>query len=257
MTTAADAGLTFVVLDRPNPLNGVHVEGNLLDPAFTSFVGIHPIPVLHGMTAGELARLFAADQGWSEPLVVRMQGWRREQWYDETGLLWVQPSPNLPTLESLTVYGGTCLVEGTNLSEGRGTTRPFEYIGAPWLDPDRLRADLDARTLPGVMFRPAYFTPTFSKHAGTLCGGVQIHIADREAIRPVALGVHLLHALRKQEPDAFEWRKGEDHYFVDLLFGSDGPRKALDDGAEPDDILAPWAEEARAFEDRRRAYLLY
>jgi uncharacterized protein YbbC (DUF1343 family) len=254
---AADGGLQFVVLDRPNPLGGAHVEGNLLDPTFSSFVGIAPVPILHGMTVGELARLFAAEQGWPEPVVVRMQGWRRALWYDATGLPWVQPSPNLPTLDSLAVYGGTCLVEGTNVSEGRGTTRPFEYVGAPWIDPFGLAADLDARSLAGLLFRAAYFTPSFGKHAGVTCGGVQVHIADRAAVRSTELGIHLLHALRRQDPAAFAWRSGEERPFVDLLLGGDAARRALDDGAEPGDILAPWRAEAAAFAERRRPYLLY
>lgn len=256
-SAAAEAGIRFVVLDRPNPLGGLHVEGNLLDPACASFVGIYPLPVLHGMTVGELARLFAAEQGWPPPLVVPMAGWQRGDWYDATGLPWVQPSPNLPTLDSHALYGGTCLLEGTNLSEGRGTTRPFEYIGAPWIDPFSLQAELEARDLPGVMFRAVYFTPTFSKHAGARCGGVQIHIADRAAVRPVALGIHLLHVLRRQDADAFAWRQGKERPFVDQLLGSEEPRRALDDGAEPGDILQPWAEEARVFDRRRQAYLLY
>lgn len=254
----AEAGLDFVVLDRPNPLGGVQVAGNLLDPAFGSFVGIAPIPILHGMTVGELARLFAAEQHWPTPHVIPMRGWRREQWYDDTGLPWVLPTPNLPTLDSLTVYAGTCLIEGTNLSEGRGTTRPFEYVGAPWIDPFRLAEDLDARGLAGLLFRPAYFTPSFGKHVGVTCGGVQVHITTRTAVRATELGIHLLHALRSQDPDAFAWHQnGESRPFVDLLLGSDKPRRALQDGAEPGDILAPWQAEAAAFAERRRPYLLY
>ena len=169
---AAEAGLMFVVFDRPNPL-GSPIDGNLLDPAFASFVGVHPLPVLHGLTTGELARLLAAERGWPAPLVVAMQGWQHGLWFDQTGLPWVQPSPNLPTLDAVTLYGGTCLIEGTNLSEGRGTTRPFELIGAPWIDPFRAAEELQRREIPRVTFRPAYFTPTFSKHAGVACGGVQ------------------------------------------------------------------------------------
>ncbi|MDP9469079.1 MAG: DUF1343 domain-containing protein [Chloroflexota bacterium] len=255
---AAAAGLAFVVLDRPNPISGTRVEGNVLDPDFQSFVGAHPIPIRHGLTFGELARLFAAERGWPDPIVVPIRGWRRNQWFDETGLPFVLPSPNLPTLDALTLYPGTCLVEGTNVSEGRGTTRPFELVGAPWLDPFLLAEELDRRNLPGVAFRPTYFTPTFSKHANVSCGGVQIHILNRDATRPVQLGVHLLHVLRDLNRDAFTWREGrEGRYAIDLLLGSDHPRRALDGGGGVAEVTAGWDEEARAFEERRRPFLLY
>ena len=255
---ASDAGLTFVVLDRPIPINGARIEGNLLDPGFASFVGVHPVPIRHGMTAGELARLIAGERGWAEPLVVPMRGWRREQWFDETGLPWVQPSPNLPTLDSVTLYPGTCVIEGTNLSEGRGTTRPFEYVGAPWIDPFQLAAELTARALPGCRFRPAFFTPTFSKHAGRVCGGVQVHITDREALQPAVLGIHLLEVLRRLDRAAFAWRVSDQgRYFVDLLLGSDRPRRILDDGASAGDVTADWTTESAEFAERRRAFLLY
>jgi len=255
---AASAGLAFVVFDRPNPISGEHVEGGLLDPDFLSFVGCHPIPVRHGMTFGELARLFAADRGWPEPTMVPMQGWRRAWWFDETELPWVFPSPNLPTLDAVTLYPGTCLIEGTNLSEGRGTTRPFELIGAPWLDPFALATALERRQLPGVAFRPTFFTPMFSKHANVSCGGVQIHIVDREVMRPVALGMTLLEVLRELDGDAFAWRQGrEGRYSIDLLLGSDQPRRRLDAGDSGAQITAGWNEEAQAFEERRQPYLLY
>jgi uncharacterized protein YbbC (DUF1343 family) len=255
---AAEAGIRFVVLDRPNPLNGKEIEGYLLDPAFASFVGTHPIPIRHGLTVGELARLLATDTGWPEPLIVPMRGWRREMWFDATGRPWVQPSPNLPTLDSVALYSGTCLIEGTNCSEGRGTTRPFEYLGAPWIDPFALAADLERRGLPGAAFRPASFTPTFSKHAGEPCGGIQVHILVREALQPAALGIHLLHALRAADPAAFAWRAGKDgRFFLDLLLGSDQPRLALDGGAAPEEIVAQWEDDVAAFAERRRTVLIY
>jgi uncharacterized protein YbbC (DUF1343 family) len=255
---AASAGLKFVVLDRPNPISGASIEGNLLDPNFESFVGCHPILLRHGLTVGELARLFAANRGWSDPVVVPMEGWTREWWFDETGLPWVFPSPNLPTLNSLTLYPGTCLIEGTNVSEGRGTTRPFELVGAPWLDPFRLAAEMERLGLPGVTFRPTYFTPTFSKHAGAACGGVQIHILKREAMRPAEMGIHLLDVLRKLDPDAFAWRGSpEGKHSLDLLLGSDVPRRLLDAGESVAQITAGWAEDARAFEEQRQHFLLY
>jgi uncharacterized protein YbbC (DUF1343 family) len=187
-----------------------------------------------------------------------MQGWQHGLWFEQTGLPWVQASPNLPTLDAVTLYGGTCLIEGTNLSEGRGTTRPFELIGAPWLDPFRAAEELQRREIPGVAFRPTFFTPTFSKHAGVACGGVQIHILDRSALRPVKLGVELLHTLRRLGPGEFAWRQGGDgRFFVDLLLGSDQHRRALDDGSDVTDVIAGWDEQRRAFEARRQPYLLY
>lgn len=255
---AAEHGLAFAVLDRPNPLTGSALEGNMLDPAWTSFVGIYPLPVRHGMTVGELARLLAAERGWPAPLVVPMQSWRREQWFDQTGLPWVQPSPNLPTLDSLVLYAGTCLIEGTNVSEGRGTTRPFELVGAPWIDSFRLAEALTACNLPGVAFRPAYFRPAFSKHAGEVCRGVQVHIVDQYTLRPFELGLHLLHTLRKLYPDAFAWIEGHDgRRFVDLLLGGDRVRRALDAGAEVVDLMSGWDEELAGFRERRRPFLLY
>jgi uncharacterized protein YbbC (DUF1343 family) len=255
---ASTAGLPFVVLDRPNPLTGNRVEGNLLDLAFTSFVGIHPIPIAHGMTPGELARLFAAENGWEEPLVVPMDGWQRKQWFDDTGLPWIQPSPNLPTLDSVTLYPGTCLIEGTNLSEGRGTTRPFEYAGAPWLDPFCLATELEQRGIPGCAFRPAWFMPTFSKHVGLVCGGVQIHITDRDALRPAHLGIHLLAAVRALNPDEFAWReRREGGFFIDLLLGSDRPRQLLDNGANANEVVASWQKERSLFATRCGPFLLY
>lgn len=255
---AAEAGIPFLVLDRPNPLNGNQIEGNVLGPQFTSFVGIHPIPARHGLTVAELARLFAAERALPEPAVVPMRGWLRRQWFDETGLPWVQPSPNLPSLDALTLYPGTCLLEGTNVSEGRGTTRPFEVLGAPWIDPFALAQVLQAQELPGAAFRPTYFRPTFSKYTGTLCGGVQVHVIDRDLLRPTELGLRVLHALRFLHQSAFAWRMGDDgRYFIDLLTGGDQVRRALDDGAGVDELTAGWDQQLRAFERRRRPFLLY
>jgi uncharacterized protein YbbC (DUF1343 family) len=189
---------------------------------------------------------------------VPMRGWRREQWFDETGLPWVQPSPNLPTLDSVALYPGTCLIEGTNVSEGRGTTRPFEYVGAPWLDPFRLAETMTARGLPGCAFRPAYFAPTFSKHAGQVCGGVQVHLTDRDALRPVELGVHLLDAIRSADPGAFAWRqRAEGGFFLDLLLGGDRPRRLLEAGAGAAEVLASFRDDAAVFAARRQPFLLY
>ncbi len=255
---AIEAGTPYVVLDRPNPITGSRIEGPVLDAAYTSFVGIHPIPTRHGLTMGELARLVATDRGWPEPHVVRVEGWRRDMWWDETGLPFVQPSPNLPTLDSLTLYPGTCIVEGTTLSEGRGTTRPFEYIGAPWIDPAALVADLEQRALPGVAFRPAFFAPTFSKHAGKTCWGVQVHILDRDAMQPVEVGIHLLHAIRAQDPARFSWRAGTAlGMSVDRLYGSDRLRTMLDAGRSAEEIIATWTFPLAAFRDKAAAARLY
>lgn len=255
---AASVDLPFAVLDRPNPLGGRRVEGNLLDPAFASFVGVHPLPIVHGMTAGEIARLVAAERGFPEPIVVAMRGWLRDWWYDETGLPWVQPSPNLPTLDSVTVYPGSCLIEGTNLSEGRGTTRPFEYIGAPWLEPIAVAEAMRERDIEGVAFRAATFTPVFSKHAGILCGGIQIHLLDRGRLRPVELGLHLLDALRRLDPSSFAWVTASDGgSFVDLLLGTDLPRRQLDAGVPVAEVMADWPDQADAFAVSRQRFLLY
>lgn len=255
---AAAAGIDIIILDRPNPISGARIEGDLLDPDFVSLVGCHPIPVRHGMTMGELARLFAAERQWPDPIVVRMEGWTRAQWFDETGLPWVPPSPNLPTLDSLALYPGTCLLEGTNLSEGRGTTRPFEVVGAPWLDPFRLAEELEQQNIPGVLFRPTSFTPTFSKHANISCGGVQIHLVDRDVARPAELGLHLLHTMRVLDEDAFTWRQGSNGRFaIDLLYGSDRLRQAIDEGEGVGDLVAGWAVPVRAFQERRQPFLIY
>ena len=247
MEVAVERGLRFVVLDRPNPINGNAIEGPLVEEGFASFVGTHPIPIRHGMTLGELARLIAFERGWPEPVVVPMQGWTRAMWFDQTGLPWVQVSPNLPTLDSVTLYSGTCLFEGTTISEGRGTTRPFEYVGAPWIDPFALADRMASVELPGYAFRPASFTPTFSKHAGSVCGGVQIYLTDREAAQPVSLGRELLSAMRALSNDEFDWRRGEHGgYFIDLLYGSDRLRNGEESPSDP-----------VAFAIRRAPFLLY
>lgn len=255
---AAQAGLQFVVFDRPNPIAGTQVEGNILASSFASIVGVHPLPSRHGLTIGEMARLFAAERNYLPPLVVPMRGWQRSLWFDETDLPWIYPSPNLPTLDSATLYPGTCLLEGTTLSEGRGTTRPFELVGAPGLDPFRLCAELERLSLPGVAFRPAYFVPTFSKHQQSLCSGVQIHCIERECIHPVALGVHLLATLRKLQPDSFAWVTGKSGVpFIDRLYGSDALRHALNAGTDVASIIVEWNEPVAAFKERRRPFLLY
>ena len=193
MKAAARDGIPLIVLDRPNPIDGDRVEGPLLDTSLVSFVGIHPLPIRYGMTVGELARLFNHEGELGCDLrVVPMQGWRRSRWFDETGLVWIPPSPNMPTLTTATLYAGFCLLEGTNLSEGRGTTRPFELVGAPWLDAPRLAESLNALDLAGVYFRVQSFTPTFSKFKDQVCQGIQIHVVDRDRFDPISGALHLL-----------------------------------------------------------------
>jgi beta-N-acetylhexosaminidase len=258
MESANEAGIPFVVLDRPNPISGNHIEGPILDPQYESFVGIHPIATRHGLTMGELAHLFAADRGWPEPQVIRMRGWTREMWFDDTGLSFVQASPNLPTLDSLTVYTGTCIFEATTLSEGRGTTRPFEYIGAPWVNAVELVADLRSRDLPGVGFRPASFVPMFSKHQGETCHGLQLHVFDREAFRPVEVGVHLVHAMKHLTDSQFGWRSGSAlGMSANLLYGTDDLHTMIDAGAGPEEIIAKWDEGQAEYREKAAAAYLY
>ena len=253
----------LVVLDRPNPLGGVALEGNVLEPEYRSFVGMHPLPPRHGMTVGELALLFREELGLEAELqVVRMRGWRREMGFEDTGLPWVMPSPNMPTVDTAWVYPGGCLVEGTSLSEGRGTTRPFELVGAPWLDPWRLARDLEKERLPGVRFRPTYFTPTFQKHAGRLCGGVQVHVTDRGRFASYLTYLLLIFHARRQDPARFAWRDPPYEYEhvkrpIDILYGSDAFRRAAEQGISPRRLAGGWKAELARFRRRRAQYLLY
>lgn len=263
LEAAATNRLAVFVLDRPNPLGGIAVEGPNLLPRFASFVGPHPIPTRHGLTIGELAHLYRAERKLNVVLeVVPCDGWQRDMLFEETGLPWVLPSPNMPTVDTAVVYPGQCLLEGTNLSEGRGTTRPFELCGAPWIDPHELAGRLEQAELPGVRFRPAWFRPTFQKFVGQDCGGVQFHITDRWAFRPVRTGLAVLAELRELSGTRFAWRT-ESYEFVadrpaiDLLFGSDRERLALDGGRRSREIAAAWEPEETAFRERRKAFLLY
>lgn len=263
LVAAAREGLPVVVCDRPNPIGGVQVEGPMLDQGFTSFVGQYPIPMRHGMTIGELARLFNEHFGIGAKLeVVAMQGWSREQYLDDTGVPWVLPSPNLPTLESAIVYPGTVLFEGTNISEGRGTTKPFELCGAPWVTPEPFCEALNARGLPGVIFRPHAFEPVFHKHAGVLCGGCQIHVTNRTTFRSVETGVALIEAFRQAGPSAFAWREPPYEYEydkapIDILYGSPALREGLEQGRTTHDLVRPWGDEVAAFQQVRDRFLMY
>jgi uncharacterized protein YbbC (DUF1343 family) len=250
---AAARGVEVVILDRPAPLTGARVEGGRLSPAQRSFVGVHDVPIRHGLTLGELAGLVAAERGLPVPAVVRVEGWRRALWHDETGLPWAAPSPNLPTLDAVLLYVGTCLIEGTNLSEGRGTPRPFALIGAPWLDAAVLTATLARRRLPGVAIRPATFVPTMSKHEGRECHGVELEMTDRDVIRPAELGLALLADCISLSGERFEWRAEA----FDRLAGDPAVREMLERGAALDPLVMRWNDDARAFTQRRARHLLY
>jgi uncharacterized protein YbbC (DUF1343 family) len=249
LATSARLGTRFVVLDRPNPIGGMVAEGPLLDRAYSSFVGRSPIPVRHGLTAGEVARYLnataiPAETGRAADLaVISMTGWQRSFYADQTGQPWVMPSVNIPTLDSALVYPGTGLFEGTNLSEGRGTTRPFELIGAPYVD-GRWAATLNELALPGVRFRDAWFTPTFHKYAGQQVHGVQLHVTDRRQFVPVRTALAMLHTLRALYPCEFGWRttaagtEGTGHrHAIDLLWGSAALRETIDAGKDPTSLL--------------------
>ena len=208
MRACEKQGVAIVVLDRPNPINGVTAEGPVLDSNYKSFVGMHPIPVRHGKTIGELAQQFCHEAfPRCRLLILPMKNWRRAMWFDETGLPWVMPSPNMPALGTATVYPGLCLLEGTNISEGRGTTRPFEIFGAPFIDAEKLCSELNTLKLPGVFFRENYFQPTFQKFADVLCGGSQIHVLDRDEFRPFLTGVQIIKHIRKTYPEQFQWKQ--------------------------------------------------
>lgn len=263
LAAARKHDLPVVVCDRPNPIGGTQVEGPMLDRGFESFVGMFPIPMRHGMTIGELAALFNDEFGIGAKLeVVAMRGWERHQYFESTGLPWVMPSPNIPTVDSAVVYPGTVLFEGTNVSEGRGTTRPFELVGAPWIDPEPFAAELNLRDLPGVHFRPALFEPTFHKHARVPCGGCQIHVTDRSAFAPVQVGVHLLDACRRAAPERFAWREPPYEYEeaippIDILYGSARVRDGLERGERARDLCAELDAGMQPFVERRRRFLLY
>ncbi|MCP3817258.1 DUF1343 domain-containing protein [Streptomyces sp. A3M-1-3] len=254
MVAASLAGRRFVVLDRPNPVTGRQASGPVLDKAFATFVGREPIPQAHGMTVGELARLFNGE--FLAPPVrletVRMSGWKRTDFFDATGLPWVPPSPNMPTPDTALVYSGTCLFEGTNLSEGRGTTRPFELLGAEGID-RRWAQAANAERLPGVHFREAYFAPTFSKFQGKTVGGVQVHVHERRSYDPVRTGIALL-VTAKRSWSGFAWRPDN---WIDKLTGSSRVRTMIDAGAGTDDVVAAWQGELTTFRRVRGEYLLY
>jgi len=252
MAACSRDGVELIVADRPNPIGGVQREGGLVRPGFESFVGRIPVPARHGLTLGEIALLLHEQRHPELELsIVPCHGWRRSQWLDETGLPWVAPSPNMPTLETAALYPGLCLVEATTLSEGRGTTRPFKVVGAPGLDVARLAAAV--HRLPGVSARPAWFRPEYHKHAGEVCAGVELVVTDRHRLRPVELGLRILDAAHRLNPELFAWRD-EAYEFVrdvpaiDLLTGDSRAREAIERGTGLDELLASWKEEVGRFE---------
>jgi uncharacterized protein YbbC (DUF1343 family) len=263
MEAAAAAGVKVAVLDRPNPIGGEQVEGNILRPEWASFVGPYPLPMRHGLTLGELARYYNATQKIGCDLeVIPAQGWRRRDYFDATGLPWVLPSPNLPALESALVYPGQVLLEGTNLSEGRGTTRPFELWGAPFLEPARIKTRLGKIPLPGVVLREAFFEPTFHKWAGELCYGFQLHVTDRLAFKPYFTTLALLGVIREMYPEDFAWRQPPYEYEterlpIDLLTGDAAIREGLDKGTPVTEMEASWQGERGEFLEARREFLIY
>jgi uncharacterized protein YbbC (DUF1343 family) len=263
MAACERGGVEVVVLDRPNPIAGVAREGGPVEPGFASFVSRLPTPVRHGLTLGELALLLQRERYPSlELTVVSCRGWRRSAWWDATSLPWVPPSPNMPTLETAALYPGLCLVAATTLSEGRGTARPFHLVGAPGFDAEALAAELRSLAPPGARFRPARFRPGFGKHAGAVCGGVEIHVTDRAALQPLALGLLLLQAVRAVDPARFAWR-AEPYEFVgevpaiDLLTGSAAARRAIDGGLPLEPLLASWQAWVVEFEATLGGILLY
>ncbi len=256
-------GVKVIVCDRPNPIGGVEVEGPTLEHGNESFVGQFPIPMRHGMTVGELARLFNEHFGIGADLdVVAMSGWTRNQFWDDTGVPWVMPSPNVPTAETAVVYPGTVLFEGTMVSEGRGTTRPFELLGAPWIEAERFASRMNDVGLVGVHFRPAVFEPTFQKHCRTPCGGCQVHVTDRTRFKPVAAGASLIREFYASQPERFAWRDAPYQYEhdkmpIDILAGTALFREQIEQQASLAAIVGSWESGENAFRKIRERFLLY
>ncbi|MBN8210444.1 DUF1343 domain-containing protein [Bacillus sp. NTK071] len=260
MEAAKENDIEFIVLDRPNPLGGEAVEGPVLDDEYSSFVGKYEIPLRHGMTVGELAMLFNKEfEIGADLTVVEMDKWKRDMYYDDTPPEWVLPSPNMPTLDTALVYPGAALIEGTNVSEGRGTTKPFELIGAPFINSTELAKELNRLELPGVDFRAASFTPSFSKHAGKLTHGVQLHVTDKEAYKPVKTGLSLVKTIHDLYPNDFEFRAENSAgvSFFDLLVGNGWIRQAIEDGKSVEEMEQQWQDDLTDFNEVREDYLLY
>ncbi|GAA0469666.1 exo-beta-N-acetylmuramidase NamZ domain-containing protein [Alkalibacillus silvisoli] len=255
MEAAEENDVEFVVLDRPNPINGLDVAGPVLDDDYSSFVGEYEIPLRHGMTVGELANLFNEEfEIGADLTVVEMDSWKRYMYYDDTDLEFVLPSPNMPTLDTAVVYPGAALIEGTNVSEGRGTTKPFELIGAPFIDSTDLAAHLNEQDLPGVTFRAASFTPTFSKHAGDLSHGIEIHVTDQRSYKPIETGLHIVKSIHDMYPEDFEFRA--DGFFGNLI-GNGWVQEAIENGESVDSIIEQWQDDLDEFKELREEYLIY
>lgn len=255
---------SVVILDRPNPIGGHMREGPVLNQPYFSFVGQRPLPVRHGMTIGEIGNYLHNEFYPALDFhIITLEGWKRKEWFDVTGLPWVMPSPNMPTLDTAVVYPGMCLLEGTNISEGRGTTRPFEIFGAPFIDPDLLVSLLKENRLSGVTFRPMFFQPTFQKHAGKLCGGAQIHVTDRGKFRPFQTGVAVIKALHDLYPKDFAWKHPPYEYEyekmpVDILAGTNRLRQDVENGIPLRNMEEWWQKECSQFDEKiRKKYLLY
>jgi uncharacterized protein YbbC (DUF1343 family) len=263
MRAAKKFGKRVIVCDRPNPINGIGVEGSVTEKEFTSFVGQFEIPTRHGMTMGELARLFNGHFGIGCELeVVKMAGWRREMWFEETGLPWILPSPNIPTVDTCVVFPATVYLEGTELSEGRGTTKVFEINGAPFIDPYKWADALRSFNFPGVAFRECYFQPTFQKWARETCGGVQLHVTDRETFTPVVVGIAMVKTAYDLYPGQFEWKRDAYEYEFgknpfDVVSGTDKIRKQIEAGVSLNEIEEAWLPRANEFAGVRKEFLLY
>ncbi|WP_434564649.1 DUF1343 domain-containing protein [Thermoanaerobacterium thermosaccharolyticum] len=258
MEACKEYNKTFVVLDRPNPIGGNKVEGNILDTDFSSFVGLYPITQRYGLTIGELSILINKEFNIGCDLqVVKLEGWKRDMYYSETELAWVNPSPNMPTPNTAVLYNGTCLFEGTNVSEGRGTTKPFEMIGAPWIDGYKLSDKMNDMALDGVIFRPVYFVPTFSKYKNELCSGIQIHITNKKSVNAIEVGIKLLYEIIKMSGNNFEWlppfKKGQ-KYFIDHLAGTDELRLMK---YPADELIRKWEKSSAEFTKIKEKYHIY
>jgi len=256
MQACAEHDLEFIILDRPNPINGKDIEGPILEyPEFCSFVGLYPIPVRHGMTIGELAQLFNKRFFTKKAhlTVIPLQGWKRDLWFDQTTLPWIAPSPNMPALQTATVYPGQIFLEGTNISEGRGTTKPFELSGAPWIEGNLLAKNLSQLHLPGVEFRGKQFTPACSKYKGELCGGIQIHVWDRDLFKPFESTLHIISTIRNMYPHSFRFHAG----YFDKIMGTAGIRRAIKKGKKIKEIIEGYKSQLGKFAKLREAYLLY
>lgn len=261
MEACAASGKSLLVLDRINPLGGMKTEGGILQKGYESFVGAWHMPIRYGMTIGEITLMRNEEEGIGCELdVIKLDGWKRSMTYAETGQPWMMPSPNIPAPETAEVYAGTCFFEGTNVSEGRGTTRPFEWIGAPWMDGERIARQMQARKLPGVYVHSVYSSPVYSKHQGVLCGGVRLFVTDKGKYRAVETGISLLHEIASSYPNQFEWLappQGGSRYFIDLLTGGTEVREHVHELDGLLHIMASWQQDETEWEERRKPYLIY